>query len=257
MLRTFVVLSVVCVSTAGCRPEGAGPRPVPTDAAVGIGDARHPDDGTRAEVAGEVFAVRRWSFETSRSEVALVDLSMHGSLTEALGADGRVAVNGGFFDPEGRPIGLAASGGRTLSKFSPTMSGGVFYVADGVARIAATEDFDPHMAVAFAVQCRPRLVVAGRPNVKRDDGQRAERTALCVRDEGRTFDVVIAEPLGGARGPSLFALSQYLSAEGRCVDALNLDGGPSTGVAYRPEGRSGAPRAIPPMGPLRHAIVVR
>ena len=90
-----------------------------------------------------------------------------------------------------------------------------------------------------------------------DDGQRAERTALCIRDEGRTVDVVIAEPADGTRGPSLYALGQFLAEKHRCDDALNLDGGPSTGVAYRTGDAGSAPRVLPPRGPLRYAIIAR
>ncbi len=208
------------------------------------------------EVAGERFLVHRWSFEAARTAFGIVDLGMHGSLTEALGDDGRVAINGGFFDPEARPVGLAVSNGKVLSRFSRPMSGGVFVVSDGVAKVVATETFDPGVHAEFAVQCRPRLVVDGRANVRSDDGQRAERTALCVREAGRTVDVLIAEPASGSHGPSLMALGRYLAETVHCEDALNLDGGPSTGVAFRPEGAS-TPSVIPPRGPLRHSIVFR
>jgi exopolysaccharide biosynthesis protein len=93
--------------------------------------------------------------------------------------------------------------------------------------------------------------------VRSDDGHRAERTALCVRDAGRTV-VVIAEPRAGSRGPSLFALAQYLAAgDQRCEDALNLDGGPSTGVAYRGGEAAMSMKVMPPRGPLRYALVMR
>ena len=39
-----------------------------------------------------------------------------------------------------------------------------------------------------------------------------------------------------------------------CDGALNLDGGPSTGVAYW---RDGQLHHLPPRGPIRHAVVVR
>jgi uncharacterized protein YigE (DUF2233 family) len=208
--------------------------------------------------AGEAFLLYRWSFDTVKASFGLVDLAMHGSLVEALGTEGRVAINAGFFDPEGRAIGLAVSRGKVLSDFSKTMSGGVFYTVDAVARIDATEEFDPTRRVDLAVQCRPRLVVGGQANVRSDDGQRAERTALCVRNTGRTVDVVIAEPRAGSRGPSLFALAQYLAAGPQpCEDALNLDGGPSTGVAYRDTDAAMSMKVTPPRGPLRYALVIR
>ena len=181
---------------------------------------------------------------------------MRGSLTEALGAKAHLAVNGGFFDPDGRGIGLTVSEGKTLARFSPTMSGGVFFVENGVAKIVATEEWAPEHHVDLAVQCRPRLVVQGKVNIRSDDGQRAERTALCVRDQGATVDVIVAEPTPGTRGPSLFALGRYLADEQHCDDALNLDGGPSTGVAYRSGDVATTPQVMPPRGPLRYAVIV-
>jgi hypothetical protein len=219
-------------------------------------ERRDTDARVAVTAVGETFLLYRWSFDMAHTSFAIVDLGMRGSLVEALGPLGRVAINAGFFDPDGRPIGLAVSEGSGLSKFSRTMSGGVFFAVDGVAQVQATEDFDPGTRVDVAVQCRPRLVVGGRPNVRSDDGQRAARTALCVRDGGKTVDVLVAEPSPGTRGPSLFALSQYLSAEHRCEDALNLDGGPSTGAAFR-EGDAASPKVLPPHGPLRYALVVR
>jgi hypothetical protein len=247
----------VLLLLGACKPDGrSATKPVADAALAGPKEERRETDaGLAVTAAGEVFLVYRWSFDMARASFKIADLGMRGSLVEALGATGRVAINAGFFDPDGRPIGLAASEGKGLSKFSRTMSGGVFFAADGVARIQATEDFDPLRRVDVAVQCRPRLVVGGKPNVRSDDGQRAARTALCVRDGGKTVEVIVAKPSPGTRGPSLFALSQYLSAENRCEDALNLDGGPSTGAAFR-EGDAASPRVLPPHGPLRYALVL-
>jgi uncharacterized protein YigE (DUF2233 family) len=246
-------LALSVQASAGCRASGRNGSPAP-DASP----AARIDAPAEVSAAGEAFLLYRWSFDTAKASFGLVDLAMHGSLVEALGTEGRIAINAGFFDPEGRAIGLAVSQGKVLSDFSKTMSGGVFYIVDAVARVDATEEFDPTRRVDLAVQCRPRLVVGGQANVRSDDGQRAERTALCVRDAGRTVDVVLAEPRAGSRGPSLFALAQYLAAgEPRCEDALNLDGGPSTGVAYRGGDATMSMEVMPPRGPLRYALVMR
>jgi len=243
--------------TLGCRGNEP-PKEQATTAQAAPSASGSPRRDTEAPVtaAGESFYFHRWSFETARSTFRIADLSMRGSLTEALGARGHLAVNGGFFDPDGRGLGLTVSEGKTLARFSPTMSGGVFFVENGVAKIVATEEWAPERHVDMAVQCRPRLVVQGKVNIRSDDGQRAERTALCVRDEGGTVDVVVAEPTPGTRGPSLFALGRYLADEQHCDDALNLDGGPSTGVAYRGGDVAATPRVMPPRGPLRYAILV-
>lgn len=67
------------------------------------------------------------------------------------------------------------------------------------------------------------------------------------------MDVYVArvDPSRGRAGPTLYTFARELLAEG-CRDALNLDGGPSTGVAWRaPEGV----RALLPRRGVRHALV--
>lgn len=87
----------------------------------------------------------------------------------------------------------------------------------------------PHGA-EFTVQARPRLVVDGARNVQGDDGPRAERTALCVRDGGAAYGGD-RRPRRGARatGQQLGQLAEQLVACG-CEQAEPRRG-PSTGVA--------------------------
>jgi len=144
-----------------------------------------------------------------------------------------------------------------VSRLAPALSGGVVTWDGDRAKLWESESFAMPDGARFAVQCRPRLVVAGAPNVKSDDGHRSERTALCLRDGGRSIDVVIVKGASGgggeSAGPSLFALGRYLAQRG-CEDALNLDGGPSTGVAWR---ENGAIRVLAPARPVRHAVTFR
>jgi len=202
---------------------------------------------------GHRYVPSRWTFALERFDLRLEDAGWKPAIGDALVASSaEVVVNGGFFDAAGRPVGLAVSEGTLLSALDPTLSGGVV-VSDG-ARVSlhATEGFELPRGSTFAIQCRPRLVVDGEPNVKRDDGQRAERTALCIRESGRRLDAVVvgASDDGASAGPSLHALSQYLAASG-CEGALNLDGGPSTGAAWR---EGGAVKVLAPRGPVRHVV---
>jgi uncharacterized protein YigE (DUF2233 family) len=187
--------------------------------------------------------------------VSIEDAGMSPDLGRVLArTGGELAVNGGFFDPAGKPLGLAVSGGAVLARQAREMSGGIVAIEGDRARLLEGETASLPAAPRFAIQCRPRLVVGGAPNVRSDDGHRAERTALCLRREGQQIDVVVvrSEP-GGSLGPSLFALGQFLARRG-CEGALNLDGGPSTGVAWREEGK---PQILAPRGPVRHAVVFK
>jgi uncharacterized protein YigE (DUF2233 family) len=162
-----------------------------------------------------------------------------------------VVVNGGFFDDRGEPVGLAVSGGVTLSRFAPGLSGGVLWIRDRVAHLTATEEY-AETSVDFAVQCRPRLVVDGRSNLRGDDGRRAARTAICLRDTGKEIRLVAVLPGAEDPRPTLYELAAELVAAG-CENALNLDGGPSTGWA---DAQGADDYVRPPVGPVRHAIVV-
>jgi uncharacterized protein YigE (DUF2233 family) len=205
-----------------------------------------------------------WRYETrtfvmplDRYDVRIDDVGMTTDLEGVLRkAGGEVAVNGGFFDKANRALGLAISGGKQLSPLARSLSGGVL-VSDGErARLFETESFslstEDRERTRFAIQCRPRLVVGGAPNVKSDDGKRSERTALCLREGGRTIEIVLAHARDNeSSGPSLFLFARWLAGHG-CEDALNLDGGPSTGAAWREDGQI---RSMPPRGPVRHAVI--
>jgi uncharacterized protein YigE (DUF2233 family) len=196
--------------------------------------------------------VRRASFPLSDVSIAIEDVHMSTRLDLAL-ADPSVelAINGGFFGTDTEPIGLASSAGSDLGKFAPGMSGGVLSVSGGRARLTATEEYK-NEPVSFAIQCRPRLVVQSRVNIRSDDGRRAPRTAICIKERGLEMDVVVAG-LEGRPEPTLRELAEELAQDG-CEEALNLDGGPSSGWASRADGgiTFDSPRA-----PVRHAVVVR
>lgn len=201
---------------------------------------------------GKSYAVQSWSFALDKYDVTIEDAKMTTALDQVLQRTGaELVVNGGFFDPETHPLGLAISNGEMLSRIAPNMSGGVVTFDGDHAQLWESETFAVPEHTSFAVQCRPRLVVDHAPNVKKDDGQRAERTALCLADGGKTMRVVIARDEG--TGPSLYAFGQYLARAG-CEGALNLDGGPSTGAAWR---ENGATKQLPPRRPVRHAIVFK
>jgi hypothetical protein len=234
---------------------GACKRDLATATADG-GDARAPPEPMRGNVsASEAWVTHRWTFALGEVALTIEDARMSTRLDEVLErASAELVVNAGFFDPEGKPVGLSVSGGRVLSPPSRTMSGGVLSVEGGVGSLAPTEGFElPSPIPDFAVQCRPRLVVDRIVNIRSDDGVRAERTALCLRDAGSTLDVVLSRPALGAPAPTLFELATSLAAFG-CDQALNLDGGPSTGAAVR--GSSGVELVAPRAG-VRQAVAVR
>jgi uncharacterized protein YigE (DUF2233 family) len=169
------------------------------------------------------------------------------------------AVNGGYFEPDYKPSGLLIEDGRVVSNWQDRGGSGALVVRGKRASIASEVPVDT-TSVELAVQCGPRLVEPGGvPGMKGDDGKRAERTAACVRRGGRELNFVIAAgPSVGDAGPTLLQLAQWLAAplspgEGSgCEAALNLDGGPSTGVVARGFSRQ---ETVAPRGPVPWALV--
>lgn len=165
-----------------------------------------------------------------------------------------LVINGGFFDTEGEPEGLLVIDSETQHPYRRGLGGGIFALDAERGVQLDGETFDEAAprppGVRFAIQARPRLVVASRNNIRSDNGRRAARTALCLRDAGRTLEVWVAFDTGEeVSGPTLFELGAHMAAEG-CDEALNLDGGPSTAFADEDETRS-------PRGPLREALLFR
>jgi Phosphodiester glycosidase len=228
----------------------APPVSVPADASSWHGAAIEPETTT---VGGDdSFQLLVFPLRVDVARFRIEDLGMTRELEGVLvDREASLVVNAGFFDPNERPEGLVVSGGVVLSTLSDKLGGGVVTVTRSTASLAAAEGFLPAADAELAIQAKPRLVVSGASNLKRDDGRKAERTALCLRDQGRTLEVIVARGDVPGRGPSLTMLADMLVSRG-CEGALNLDGGPSTGVAWK----GGDERhVLPPRGRVRHAIV--
>src|SRR5262249_41118399 len=85
----------------------------------------------------------------------------------------------------------------------------------------------------FAVQNSPRLLENdGKIGIRTDDGKRAARTVVCT--QGGTLHLLVALAWAG-EGPTLLEMARLLAEDPLrgglgCRAALNLDGGPSTGI---------------------------
>jgi uncharacterized protein YigE (DUF2233 family) len=198
-------------------------------------------------------------------KVRLAVRGAQGMKLEALASepDIALAVNGGFFDPSWQPSGLLVSEGKTVTPWREGGGSGALVVQARRATMVSAPPADVTPA-DLVVQCGPRLVeTRGKSGIRKSDGKRAERTAVCIRDGGRELNVVVATARapadGTGDGPTLFELARWLVApltpsdKTGCDVALNLDGGPSTGVVGRSLPR---PDWVIPRGPVPWAIAV-
>lgn len=222
----------------------------PSARADGVAQAITP----RVSMVGDVSALV-FRFPLGSTRVTLADLGMSRDLAGArVRTNAMLVVNGGFFDPTNRAEGLAITDGKELAPLDRALSGGVLVIDGGKGELFESESFvAPLSPPRFALQCRPRLVVGRKRNIGRDDGKRAARTALCLHGRGRVLDVWVARAGGpeGEDGPTLYALAEAMVNAG-CEDALNLDGGPSTGWSYRD---GAGQHDAPPARKVRHGVV--
>ena len=184
------------------------------------------------------------------------------SLEDLRSPNALVAINGAYFDPKFAPIAWLKDSSKEYHKKSRSNRGGVFAIVSDTGYLGSVTKvaFSPD----FAVQNFPLLVQPpGTSAMKGDDGKRAARTVICAKDadsNGNTklisLIVILSQP---SEGPTLFELAAQLAkpidAGGfACTAALNLDGGPSTGIWLAPEFSSVAKEARGPITSIGHAI---
>ena len=206
------------------------------------------DGGTRARAQQGGVRVRR-GLVPGRPELAFTEIDVDLAATEVVitqlegGASlealapkrALVTLNGGFFGPDFRPAAWLRSAGRDLAPPKRTTRGGVFAVKGSRLYVGprASLPFEP----TTAIQNLPLLLeLDGSLGIHSDDGRRANRTVVCSVNGTLRF-VVLTAPL--ARAPTLRETAELLRvarpAGFGCSAALNLDGGPSTGVVFAPE----------------------
>jgi hypothetical protein len=138
-----------------------------------------------------------------------------------------IAINASFFDKEGRAMGLAVDEGRLIAG-SKRQSWGALVVDGKKARIMLGGDIQDHLAHRLIVQGIPRLVVGGKvPQLK---PQVAERTAVCA--DGNVVVLIVSTKAEATAFARFLADPPDKGGLG-CVDALNLDGGPSTQLVVK------------------------
>lgn len=139
-------------------------------------------------------------------------------------ASGVAAINGGYFDPEFKPLGLLVSGGKELSKLRK-VDHGVFYLAAGKPGMQHARQWIPPQDLEFAVECGPRLVVQGQP--LHFKAGRARRVAIGYDSQNRVILAVSTGALTLEEWAALLGRAESTGGAG-LSDALNLDGGSST-----------------------------
>ena len=279
MARWLPWLGGALVLGAGCRePDSAAPRPAvqavgggapvnanataSTGASGGGGPALQRLSeaavlGLRVET-GVLGQAARWGYsdlalDSQRARLRIQLAKGGAQLADLLSPGALAVVNGGYFEADFRPTTWVVDESIELAPQSPTNKGGVLALGSAGMYLGpvAGLGFKP----VLAVQSFPLIVEAeGKSGIYRDDGRRAARTVACLVGDALHF-IVISAPRGD--GPTLFETAQLLReprpAGFGCRRALNLDGGPSSGVWFSPEVRA---KQRPPFAKVAYAIAI-
>ncbi len=144
-------------------------------------------------------------------------------------------VNGNYFDPQNRALGLVVADGSAYGQAYQGM-GGMLQVANGGVRVRSTI-LEPYAGEPLeqAVQAFPMLITNGRASFSNPENDRISRRTVVGQDtQGRIVLIVTASVVG----MRLVDLSSYLAASDLdLVNAVNLDGGGSTLLALNVPGQ--------------------
>jgi exopolysaccharide biosynthesis protein len=146
-------------------------------------------------------------------------------------------INGGYFEANLNPIGLLVSNNRVVHPTQKAkLLSGIFFVRNGHPELTRTSEFSGTRGVQQAIQCGPFLVDGGRTV----DGLNYLRVAP------RTFIFTCGPTVWGfgiCRSVTLKEMGDILAhgnviPDHRIMRALNFDGGSSTALYLKLDGRA-------------------
>lgn len=141
----------------------------------------------------------------------------------------RLVVNGGFFDENGRSIGLLINNGNVINPIHRTSWWSIFMMKDGRPQIVLPKEFKATPDISVAIQAGPRLIVNGEV-VKGLKDDHASRSAIGVTAEGKVVITVTEKA-----APTNAELGEFLRGLG-LIDAMALDGGTSSQLYAKMKG---------------------
>jgi hypothetical protein len=162
-------------------------------------------------------------------------------------------VNGGYFDPEFKPIGLRINDGGTFSPLRRArMITGILLQSDRGVDVIRVGEFSHAKKITAAIQSGPFLVEASKHVRGLNDSQRARRTFAGIADTDRAL-------LGICSDVSLAELANILATvpvagNSKIRRAMNLDGGSSSAFWFARE--NGGAFSIPGQKPVRDFVGV-
>ena len=182
---------------------------------------------TACEVDPRVEELRRWLHDEAGRPWGGFD-----RLDTALGAEGAalgVAMNGGMYHPDRRPVGLYIEDGREIAPIVTRegpgnfglLPNGVLCIAGAKIRVVESRRFaEERPACDYATQSGPMLVIGGElhPRFLPDSTSRNVRNGVGVRADGTAVLAISNEPV------TFDTFGRFFRDAMDTPDALYLDG---------------------------------
>lgn len=143
-------------------------------------------------------------------------------------------VNGGYFDPEDKPVGLLVGDGKVIAPLRKArLLSGVMIVSNGRMQLLRVAEYSPKRKATAALQCGPFLVDRRQPVPGLNDTRSARRTFVVTGGSDRAA-------IGFCSAVTLAQLGKILATPEVAPDlkaqrALNLDGGSSSAFWFAGE----------------------
>jgi uncharacterized protein YigE (DUF2233 family) len=176
-----------------------------------------------------VFAQAYFTFVVIDNSVG--DRPRFDDVRDAMLASGCIAgTNGGFFVKDRwEPSGLVVTRGHRSGSFdAKSWMNGILVVRQGQIAFESSEVFVLDHSVAEAIQTGPFLIRGGKIEPALDNGRVASRTFACTDGFGN-WGLGVSTPCALSELAVALA-SEKVGAALEVSSALNLDGGPSTGL---------------------------
>lgn len=149
-----------------------------------------------------------------------------------------VAVNGGFYgyDLKGKHIALGlvvSNGAKENPRIKWATGGFLVQPRDQKSTIVPAAKYRQRSSDLSVIQSKPLLVENGHNGIRRDDGERFNRTALATTTSGK---LIVAGAFDGfGRSASLYEFAEFLlhwrSSDGSKIQwAIAMDGGPGAQI---------------------------
>jgi hypothetical protein len=183
---------------------------------------------------GERVSIELALFSTKSCRLRVIDqpTEPRGDLATAMRREKCLAgVNGGYFDPDYKPIGLLIVDGKTIAPLQHArLLTGILAASASKVQILRVSEFSRQLKLTAAVECGPMIVDLGS-RVRGLEGTRvARRTFAAVASGDRAA-------LGFCSDVTLADLSQILTtqlgSDFKIQRVLNLDGGSSSAFWFK------------------------